>query len=204
MDAIDPRHRPRLAAAAPATLLPCALLLAVPAALSGQAPADSSDPAALADTVAPVDPIPLPPLSVRASRGARSPKTRGFERRRRRHPAGVFVGREEIERRDPRRLSDLIRGVAGVTPVRPPGAGGRPRMRMNRTQTLPGRRPCRVRYFVDGLPLPKRSAWRIDDFAPEDVEGIEIYRGVSEVPPRFQRRDDRCGVVVIWTRAPGG
>lgn len=202
MRSIEPRSGRGSPAAACAAL---ALVLA-PAALAGQASPDSAGAVprpALADSVARPAPIPLPPLTVRADRSRGSGKLRGFERRRVRHPAGVFVGRAEIERRDPRRTSDLLRGVAGVTPGRAPAGVGRPRLRMDRTPVRPGRRPCRVRYFVDGIPLPKDGGFRVDDLPPEDVEAVEVYRGVSEVPPRFQRRGDRCGVVVIWTRAPG-
>lgn len=201
MHAIDPGRRGRRAAAALA-----ALFLAPPAVLAGQEPTDSADRARrppLADSVIPAAPVVLPPLRVEARPSEPPAKIRGFERRRRRHPAGVFVDRAEIERRDPRRLSDLLRGVAGITPGRSPAGVGRPRVRMDRTPAVPGRRLCRVRFFVDGMPVPKRGGFRIDDLPPGDVEAIEVYRGVSEVPPRFQRREDRCGTVVIWTRPPG-
>lgn len=201
--------------------LPVAAALALAAALTGpgtlaaqgggggaetvdRSKGAAPDRSELADTVVAVDPVRLPPLTVEASRAGKAGKTRGFERRRRLHPAGVFVGRAEIERRDPRLLSNLLRGVAGVTPSRSAGEVGRQRIRMDRTLRRPAQRPCRVRYFVDGQPLPKDGGFRIDALDPDDVEGIEVYRGVSEVPLRFQRREDRCGVVVIWTRVAGG
>lgn len=182
-------------------------LLAGPASAAGQGTpgeGEATGRAGLGDTVPRVDPIRLPALTVRAPRPDRSGKMRGFDRRRRLHPAGIFVGRKEIERRDPRRVSDLLRGLGGVTPVRPGGGPGHPRVRMDRTPRLPGRRACRVRFYLDGQPLPKDGGFRIDALAPEEVEGIEIYRGISEAPPKFQRRSDRCGVVVIWTRDPSG
>ena len=40
----------------------------------------------------------------------------------------------------------------------------------------------------------------INLFRPEDIEGIEIYRGASNVPSRYTGRDARCGVVLIWLR----
>lgn len=194
----------RPAGAGPAVLA-LALLLAAPGTLLAQGGEGAErGSVAAADTVLRFEPVRLPPLRVEVGRTARPGKMRGFDRRRRRHPAGVFVGRAEIERRDPRRTSDLLRGVAGVTPGRPPAGVGRPRVRMDRTPFRPGRRACRVRYFVDGVPMPGDGGFRVDDLAPGEVEAVEVYRGVSEVPPRFQRREDRCGTVVIWTRAPGG
>lgn len=197
---------------APAVALPLAgaLLLAgatfvCPAsAQQPEEPGDTAGRVPAADTVPAVRPYRLPGLEVEARRGRRPGKMVGFHRRRRHHPAGIFVVREEIERRDPRQVSDLLRGIAGVTPTRRPAGTADRRIRMDRTARLPGRPGCRVRFFVDGAPLPKDGAFRVDGIPPEDVQGIEVYRGVSEVPSRFRRQGDRCGVVVVWTREPRG
>ena len=34
---------------------------------------------------------------------------------------------------------------------------------------------------------------------PEDIEGIEFYRGGNEVPIEYATRSS-CGLVLIWTR----
>lgn len=39
---------------------------------------------------------------------------------------------------------------------------------------------------------------------PEDVEAIEAYAGISQIPPRWLGSHSVCGVVVIWTRRGGG
>jgi hypothetical protein len=67
-------------------------------------------------------------------------------------------------------------------------------------------------FFVDGMLVSQPSnggPWRggsrtdqaIDDYVhPNEVEGIEIYRGESDTPAEFITRWVGCGTVVIWTR----
>jgi hypothetical protein len=66
----------------------------------------------------------------------------------------------------------------------------------------PGRIGCSMTYLLDGLPIDNDA---IDSVIhPEDVEGVEIYRGSTQVPPEYMGRAN-CGLVLIWTRldAPG-
>lgn len=187
-------------------------LLLLPAALTSQAPASAGDssgppPACAPGAVLPLPPrcllVELPELRVEARRPARRGKLRGFDRRRRLHPSGRFIGRAEIERRDPHRLSDLLHGVPGLRLGRPAAGVGERHAVSGRAGRHPGREPCRVAFFVDGVRLPPSSGFSVDELSPADVAGIEIYRGTSEAPARFRRRGDRCGVIVVWTRDPG-
>jgi hypothetical protein len=43
----------------------------------------------------------------------------------------------------------------------------------------------------------------VDELTPDQVEGIEIYRGSSSVPPQFNTGTSMCGVIAIWSRVPG-
>jgi outer membrane receptor for ferrienterochelin and colicin len=71
-----------------------------------------------------------------------------------------------------------------------------------------------TQIFVDGFLVNRRmvgvngnrpSDFRIDDVvSPASVEGIEVYRGLSTVPPEFLNPDAVCGVIAIWTRRGGG
>jgi hypothetical protein len=40
---------------------------------------------------------------------------------------------------------------------------------------------------------------------PYDLEGVEVYRGLTEMPGEFYD-DQHCGVILLWTRrdADGG
>jgi hypothetical protein len=111
---------------------------------------------------------------------------------------GHFVTREQIEKRNPMNLSDMMRMIPGARLV-PLRGGSQATLRFSRAQ---GARDCPPQYWVDGV-----KAWNlnIDDIVPQDVEGIEVYSGASTVPPQFNTREGTtiCGVVLIWTRIPG-
>lgn len=155
--------------------------------------------------------VPLAPLEIVArSRAGRAPTLVGFDDRRQ---AGVgwFITREEIETRNPSRVTDLLATAPGVA-LHSSGVGGRRTVYMARSST------CPAQIFVDGFLMnrPLRSApagrrgvstteaFPIDDLVqPGAVEGIEVYQGVSRVPAEFRTENPGCGVVAIWTRRGG-
>jgi hypothetical protein len=126
---------------------------------------------------------------------------RGFYDRRERG-VGSFLTREEIERRMAPRLIDILLTIPGVRikgsdeHVYLVRAG--PRCR----NTEP---PIPPVIFVDGRTWASILA---DDpitellysIRPETVMGIEVYDSQAQVPFEFQRRETRCGAIVIWTR----
>ena len=66
----------------------------------------------------------------------------------------------------------------------------------------PGRLGCQPTYMLDGLPVENET---LDSLIhPEDVEGVEIYRGSVQIPAEYMNRAS-CGLVLVWTRldAPG-
>jgi hypothetical protein len=148
--------------------------------------------------------VPLAPLEVVArSRSGVSPTLAGFERRRT-SSAGWFLTREEIEHRKPHRVSDLLASAPGVS--------------VQRRVVFMARGPtCPAQIFVDGFhvnrstgPLPGRRGRTTTDLFPIDevvqptsVEGIEVYQGLSRMPPEFLTPQSACGVVAIWTRRGG-
>lgn len=111
---------------------------------------------------------------------------------------GHFITREEIEKRNPMNLSDMMRMVPGATLV-PVSGTNQAKLRFSRAQMG---RDCPPQYWVDGV---KAYNFNIDDIIPSDVEGIEIYPGAATVPPQYNTREGTtiCGVVLIWTRIPG-
>ena len=151
----------------------------------------------------------LAPLEVVSkSRERRSPILSGFDRRVR-NGHGYYITRREIEERNATYVSDLLALVPGVRLQSSGGAGTRRVVRMARSAG----RACPVQLFVDGMQVTRRQSAGIggefygvyvDDFVtPNSVEGIEIYRGLSTVPPEFLTPDADCGVIAIWTRRGG-
>lgn len=114
----------------------------------------------------------------------------GFETRRR-SGRGYFITREEIARRQPRTLADLMRNVPGIGTVCRGGASNSCRVVMNR-----GSRPCSPDYFLDGF---EATASTGPNFPINQIRGIEIYGDPSMIPLELQRPNLRCGVIAIWT-----
>lgn len=121
---------------------------------------------------------------------------RDFEGRRK-SGFGHFITRGDIERRQPRLMSEMLRMIPGAVLV--PGPAGTSRLRFSRAL---GTRDCPPQYWMDGLPVDRY--FNIDDIAPMDVEGVEIYAGPSVTPAQFNGMNttSACGTVAIWTRVP--
>ena len=120
----------------------------------------------------------------------------GFEHRRG-TGRGFFVTREDIQRRQPRTVADVIRTVPGVSATCR-GYGNNCVITMTRTS----RGTCQPEYFLDGHQATNSTGanFPIDVAA---IRGVEIYRNEFEAPVEMQRMGLRCGVIAIWTIAPG-
>ena len=117
----------------------------------------------------------------------------------RRAGAGHFITRADIERRDPYRLTDLLRSVPGT--LIGLDRNGMPTLLFTGT---PHGTNCAPAYFIDGMRV---RTLNIDDIPPVDIEGIELYSGSAGLPPEYNQAIGStavCGTVVIWTRLPGG
>ncbi len=138
-----------------------------------------------------VRPIALAALQVRVPKRASRLELTGFDRRKARG-FGTFITREQIEARQPQRMSDVLRSVPGIHLA----STGFSDSRASMLRSNPSRR-CPIQYYVDGVQV---FAFNIDDVRPHDIEGLEIYKGASEIPPDFNRGTALCGAIVIWTR----
>lgn len=151
------------------------------------------------------DVILLAPLEVVASaRAQRSPVLEGFDDRLR-SGVGSYFTRDDIERIQPGRVSDLLGRLPGVR-LEGAGRGNRRIVTMARAGVGPGGGACPAQIFVDGMLVTRGPAQNVsvDDLVvPSVVEGIEVYHGLSTVPAEFLNPESRCGVVAIWTRRGG-
>jgi hypothetical protein len=55
---------------------------------------------------------------------------------------------------------------------------------------------CRPVILLDGLPVQGR----LTAVGPDHIEGIELYRGVNQIPPEYYRYG-MCGLALVWSRA---
>jgi hypothetical protein len=160
------------------------------------------------------DAILLAPLEVIAwSERPEDAMLEGF-RRRLGNGLGTYITREDVEKRNPALVTDLLRDVPGLL-VSGSGTGTRPVVRVQRAAGMALLTPgdCMTQIFVDGFLVNRRmigmngarpSDFRIDDVvSPVSVEGIEIYKGLGTVPAEFLNPDAKCGVIAIWTRRGG-
>lgn len=107
---------------------------------------------------------------------------------------GHFISRERIEHDNPSQLTDIFRRLPGVqitssrfirNAIRFRGNGG----------------SCWPLVWLDGAPLPT-AEFDLDFLSPTSIEGIEVYSGISQIPPQFMgsRGLGSCGVIVVWSR----
>ena len=64
---------------------------------------------------------------------------------------------------------------------------------------------CHLGWFMDGhrMDLPGQTDPITDGLGTiplDNLEALEVFRGLSEMPPEFAEPDLRCGAVAIWTR----
>lgn len=115
----------------------------------------------------------------------------GFDERRK-AGFGKFFDPEDIKRRDPLRLNNLLETLPGLTYSSGNSSGGK--------RVLAARRGCLV-YMVDG------KRWRGGDDAPDywissqELGAVEYYQN-GFVPSEFVTLvgGEGCSVIVIWTK----
>jgi hypothetical protein len=117
-----------------------------------------------------------------------SDKMREFYERERTNTFGKYLDGNEIRRRDPRLISDILRTIPGVSVST-----------ANRTENRVLVRGCRPTIWENGM---KAYGAEIDDIVnPTDVAGLEVYMSWAGLPPQYQDRDNPgCGAILIWTR----
>jgi len=153
--------------------------------------------------------IPLAPLEVRPEEVSRSPILDAFYGRARSAPTGSFITREEIERLQPARVSDLLSLLPGATPEGRSSPLMSSGMLFSENPSGIAGRPCPIQVFLDGRPVPRGigfpdhppQAVLVDHLIrPNEVEGIEFYGSLDQVPPSLRTTNALCGVMAIWRR----
>lgn len=116
-------------------------------------------------------------------------KLRGFEERRFKG-FGDFITPQQIERRQPRVASDMLRGIAGVVV----GSEQLGRTEVYFTKGGSGGR-CYPTVWLDGQPMRDMN---IDEVTASDLLAMELYQGGTQMPPQWA--SNSCGLIIVWTK----
>jgi hypothetical protein len=118
---------------------------------------------------------------------------------------GEFFTREDLERRDVKEVSDVLRYSSGFNVVPNPdflrGASPREFVIVNRRLSAAEQQICPPLVFVDGVYAGNANDVDVDGYFDGTwLDGVEAYAGAATVPPEFNRRGAECGVIVLWSR----
>lgn len=169
-----------------------------------------------------VDSLPPGPYEVVARAIGCSGKMIDFERRRR-LGFGQFLDRDHLRSVENQPLSIALRTLVSIRlVVRPQSCGGGVAAASGRGGSFgsggqqlycsadPQRGfppACYLSLYLDGLRV---WAWdapeppNLDDYRPASLEGIEVYRGASQLPAELNSTGNACGALLLWTRTGGG
>lgn len=161
---------------------------------------------------------------------ATDPRLAGFIERRRRG-LGHFLDREALARWEGRRTADALRHVPGLDVRRGSGekawvSAGRWVNENNACAFCEVTKEemlhpvdvaagavvaCYADVYLDGalifafssggVAAVKAPLFDVNSIPISQIEAIEFYASVAQVPAMFNRTAGRCGVLVIWTRA---
>lgn len=150
------------------------------------------------------------PNTVKAAQAMREASDMGGFARRKILGTGLHYDRAQLSKAQVSTLGEFLQSVPGLM-VGNPGATSSMSLSRNLGSPLSNGLggsfggPCRMGWFVDGhrMDLPGRNDPLTDGLGSlplESIAGLEIFRGLSEMPPEFAEPDLRCGAVAIWTR----
>ena len=121
----------------------------------------------------------------------------GFNSRKR-SGRGHYFSREDIEKRQPNHITNLLVSIPEVIVSR--GRGGAD---VQRRRRVIGGAPSCTRLYVDGFEWRNMMPGDLDAINPSDVIGLEVYPSYT-VPAEFRDTFDRgCITLVVWTQMRG-
>ena len=136
----------------------------------------------------------LAPVLVRSGRVEYRGRLAGYYERLDKRGGGYFITRSQIDRENPRTLSQLLQRAPGMTQFR--GRGGLSGVRMRG-------RSCWPLVWLDGTQMPS-GEFDLDGIPPTTLHGIELYLGSTTAPMRYTlgRDQSSCGTILLWSRGP--
>lgn len=112
-----------------------------------------------------------------------------------RRGGGTYLDREQIEKRQPRVLTDVFRGISGIKVSRENGVATVISSRTGANMT------CPLSYVVDGRNFPLYGQAIDVMLQLVDITSVEVFPGGASMPPQYGGRQvGNCGLIVITTR----
>lgn len=121
------------------------------------------------------------------------------------HSRPQYMLRDEIEKKNARTIPDLISHMKGLR-IERTTRGADVLMRSGVAMgALRAGGTCRPAVFIDGAqvraggneaPIVYLDAMQ----SPENIEAIEVYAGIAQIPAQYSGASSGCGVILIWTR----
>jgi len=148
------------------------------------------------------------PDQSKVARGQDALASTGFDGRRS-VGMGLHYDRQKLESSNRETLGDFLQTVPGISLHDPNSTSS---LQMNRTGGIPPMTfagstlsSCHVGWFIDGqrVDLPGRSDPLTDGLGSmrlDNIEAIEVFRGISEMPAQFADPDLRCGAIALWLK----
>ena len=122
--------------------------------------------------------------------------TEFYERMTRNERLGIgrFITRDQIEERRAVDVGDLLRDFAPVNVHRQRTSSAYVTLRGGTAGE------CHPRVFLNGTLANRNERAYIDELvSPSDLEGVEVYRGLAQLPGMYHDVSG-CGVILLWTR----
>jgi hypothetical protein len=129
---------------------------------------------------------------------------------------GVFITGDQLRGNAAGQLSSVLRMVPGVRVVRQGQADTRMlgKGQASEASFAFGSRgvtgigevgACWMDVYLDGVLVAGRmlgpgGSMSLDEISVAQVDGVEVYRGASEIPPLYRNSTSSCGVILMWTR----
>lgn len=126
---------------------------------------------------------------------------------------GEFIDSETLRRSEHLKLPDVLRRHSRIElryicfdEPRSPIAQCRDEkgwMPYNHGRISAGGQYCEMHVMLDGHLITRQGPVDLRTFLPiNELEAVEIYRSMAQVPVQFADPDTRCGIIVAWTRRP--
>jgi hypothetical protein len=136
----------------------------------------------------------LDSVKIRGAKRSAFDRNREFDERSA-HGAGQYITEAMIEKASVLESSELLQQVHGYYVMQDTVYSSRGVTALGSNDPKnPANRVCKPKLYVDGT----YSDRMMNDIAPGDIHGIEIYASGTLAPPQY--KSGLCGVILIWTK----